>query len=54
MTPNDRIRLRILRSDLDDAKNPKVLRMYPHLRSPEYIKHLEQQIAKLENNNEPE
>jgi len=53
MTRNDRIRLRILRSDLNDAKNPKMLKKYPHLGSPDYIKQLEQQIAKLESKNEP-
>jgi hypothetical protein len=48
MTPNDRIKLRILRSDLDDAKTPKMLAKYPHLGSPEYIKHLEQTIKRME------
>jgi hypothetical protein len=48
MTPNDRIKLRILRSDLDDAKNPKMLAKYPHLGSPEYIEHLERIIKKME------
>lgn len=44
-TPN---RLRILKSDLKDAQNPKVLAKYPHLGNPKYIKQLEQEIQKLE------
>jgi uridine kinase len=48
MTPNDRRKLRLLRSDLDDAKNPKVLAKYPHLGRPEYTQYLEEQIARLE------
>jgi hypothetical protein len=50
MTPNDRHKLRILRSDLDDAKNPKMLAKYPHLGSPAYIEHLEQTIKRMEGN----
>lgn len=48
MTENDRIRLRILRSDLADATNPKLLEKYPHLGSPELIEHLKAMIKKLE------
>lgn len=45
---NDRIRLRILRSDLADATNPKMLEKYPHLGRPEYIEHLKALIKALE------
>jgi hypothetical protein len=48
MTDNDRIRLRILRSDLADATNPKMLEKYPHLGNPDYIDHLKTAIKKLE------
>ena len=45
---NDRIRLRILRSDLADATNPKMLEKYPHLGGAEYIEHLKASIKALE------
>lgn len=48
MTDNDRIRLRILRSDLDDATNPKMLEKYPHLGNPNNIEQLKTAIKKLE------
>lgn len=36
-------RLRILRSDLADLKNPAILRKYPH-----FTKNLDERIAELE------
>lgn len=42
-------RLSTLRSDLADSKNPKILRKYPHLGSPNYIGQLEREIERLEN-----
>ena len=52
MNKNDRIRLRILRSDLADATNPKILEKYPHLSSSENIERLKQAIKKLEAKND--
>ena len=52
MNKNDRIRLRILRSDLADATNPKILEKYPHLSNPENIERLKQAIKKLEAEND--
>lgn len=40
--------LRILRSDLADATNPKMLEKYPHLGSPEYIEYLKREIKRME------
>ena len=45
---NDRIRLRILRSDLADATNPKMLEKYPHLGNPDNIAQLKAAIKRLE------
>lgn len=41
-------KLELLRSDLKDARDPKVLDKYPHLGAPEYVAQLESKIAKLE------
>ena len=41
-------RLKILRSDLADCTNPKVLAKYPHLGDPKYVEQLKQEIKKLE------
>jgi hypothetical protein len=43
-----RARLKLLRSDLYDATNPKVLAKYPHLGDPELIRQLEREIVRLE------
>jgi hypothetical protein len=48
VTDNERIVLRILRSDLADATNPKMLEKYPHLGSPEYIEYLKREIKRME------
>lgn len=48
MTENERIILRILRSDLADVTNPKMREKYPHLGSPEYIEYLKREIKRME------
>lgn len=45
-----RRRLRLLRSDLADARNPKVLAKYPHLGNGKLIAQLEEAIRQLEGN----
>lgn len=41
-------RLKILKSDLKDTQNPKILAKYPHLGNPKHIEQLKQAIQKLE------
>jgi hypothetical protein len=41
-------RLRIMRSDLSDCTNPKVLAKYPHLGNPAIAEQLRAAIKKLE------
>jgi hypothetical protein len=48
MTDNERMVLRILRSDLEDATNPKILEKHPHLGSPEYVEYLKREIKRME------
>jgi hypothetical protein len=41
-------KLRILKSDLADCTNPKILKKYPHLASQQLIDHLKSEISRLE------
>lgn len=41
-------KLELLRSDLKDCRNPRVLAKYPHLGSPELVAQIEQKIAEEE------
>ena len=45
---NIKARLRIMRSDLYDCTNPKVLAKYPHLGNPAIAEQLRAEIKKLE------
>lgn len=49
MTPEKKAaKLKLLKSDLKDCRNPEVLKKYPNLGSAELIAQLEQQIKDLE------
>ena len=41
-------RLKLLKSDLKDSHNLKILKKYSHLGNPVYVKQLEDEIKKLE------
>lgn len=48
LTRRERALLTVLRSDLKDCRDPKVLEKYPHLGNPDVVAGIETKIAELE------